>query len=173
MTGQTERPFADTAQHADPVIAPTEQHEQLHALVKALEHGGGEGDGAYQLRLPSGQEVTLPEVTVTLLARIAEVLARGGAVSVAPIGKSLTIRQAAGLLNVSRQHLTRLLDEGLIPSTQTETRRRVCLDDLFAFRHERDAQRMAALHELMRLTQAFGGYDEEFGQGARLDVFEL
>lgn len=167
MTDQTDSPFADTAQHPDPVSAPAEQREQLHTLARALAHEVGEveGAGAHLLRLPSGQEVALPAVIVTLLAHIAEVLARGDAVIVTPVAQVLPIWRAAALLGVSSAHLTRLLDDGRIPSHDREARRRVRLDDLLAFSRKSDAQRRAALDELVRLTEAFRGYDDELGQG--------
>ena len=163
MTSKTDRPFANTAQHTDPVSAPAEQREQLHVLASALAEERGDGDGAHLLRCPSGQEVALPAVIVTLLAHIAEVLVRGDAVSVTPVGQVLPIWQAAALLGVSSAHLTRLLDDGRLPSHEREARRRVRLDDLLAFSRESDAQRRVALDELMRLTEAFGGYDDELG----------
>jgi excisionase family DNA binding protein len=78
-----------------------------------------------------------------------------------PVGKEVTTQQAADLLNVSRQYLVRLLDEGRIPFRKTGKHRRLRIEDVLAFKEERDKNRRAGLRELSRLTQDFGGYDAD------------
>jgi hypothetical protein len=51
---------------------------------------------------PNGERIVLPEAAFYVLERVAEVLARGDAVTVVPVGKELTTQQAADLLNISR-----------------------------------------------------------------------
>lgn len=72
----------------------------------------------------------------------------------------LTTQQAADILNVSRQFVVRLLDEGRIPWRQAGTERRVRLEDLNAFKAQRDRDRVAALDKLSELSQGVGGYAE-------------
>jgi excisionase family DNA binding protein len=100
-----------------------------------------------------------------LLERIIEVLASGDAITVVPVGKELTTQQAANLLNVSRQYLVRLLDEGRLPFRKTGTHRRVRMEDVVAFARQRDRDRMASLDDLAQLSQEFGGYEEIPGNG--------
>lgn len=57
---------------------------------------------------------SLPSTIFYVLVRVAEVLAHGDAITVAPVGRELTTQQAANILNVSRQYLVRLLDGGQI-----------------------------------------------------------
>ena len=67
--------------------------------------------------------------------------------------EDLTIQEAAELLNVPKQYLFKLLDQGEIPYV-------LCVDDVMAYKTRRDTEREAALDELTRLTQEYGGYDE-------------
>lgn len=112
---------------------------------------------------PTGEQIPLPEPMFHLLARIAEVLARGDAVTIVPVGQELTTQQAADLLNVSRQYLIRLLDDdhNELPFTRTEGKhRRLRIEDVLAYKAKRDREREEGLDELVELTQAMGGYPE-------------
>jgi excisionase family DNA binding protein len=116
-----------------------------------------------QLIGPRGERVLLPEAVFYVLERVAEVMARGDSIAVVPVGKELTSQQAADLLNVSRQYLVRLLDEGKIPFRKTGKHRRLRIEDVLSFKEARDQEREEGLRELSRLTQEFGGYDNELG----------
>src|SRR5262245_27973958 len=105
-----------------PVSAPPEQQAdvaKLSQLLGGLAHARKRRTTACRLVGPQGEAVPLPESVFYVLERVAEVLARGDAVTVVPVGKELTTQQAADLLNVSRQYLVRLLDEGRIPYKKT------------------------------------------------------
>lgn len=145
-----------------PVVAPKEQRKSLAALLDFLEHVPSERPehAGYKLVSPTGEVTELPESVFLLLQRIIEVLARGDAITVVPVGKELTTQQAANILNVSRQYMVRLLDDGRIPFRKTGTHRRVRMEDLLAYKRQRDRDRMASLDDLSQLSQDFGGYDE-------------
>lgn len=98
-----------------------------------------------------------------VLERVVEVLARGDSITVVPVGREVTTQQAADLINVSRQYLVRLLDEGRIPFRRTGKHRRLRVEDVLAFKERRDKDRKAGLRELSRMTEDFGGYDSEVG----------
>jgi excisionase family DNA binding protein len=110
---------------------------------------------------PKGESIALPESVFYVLERVAEVLSRGDSITVVPIGREVTTQQAADLLNVSRQYLVRLLDEGRIPFRKTGKHRRLQIEDVLAFKEIRDKDRRAGLRDLSQMTQEFGGYDSE------------
>lgn len=64
------------------------------------------------------------------------------------------------MLNVSRQYLVRQLDEGLIPFSRVGTHRRMKIEDLLAYKKQRDSSRRSALRKLTQLSEEFGGYPE-------------
>jgi excisionase family DNA binding protein len=148
-------------------MTPVSTHPGERARIAALSEAMGrirraQDTPAAQCALvgPGGERIPLPESVIEVLERAAEVLARGDAVAIVPVGKVLTTQQAADLLNVSRQYLVRLLDERRLPHTRTGTHRRLRLEDVFAFKERRDRERQAALDELTRIGEASGGYDD-------------
>lgn len=146
-----------------PVSVPADEREEverLHDVLGRLAHRRSRAP-ACRLLGPKGEEVALPDAVFYVLERVAEVLARGDSITVVPVGKELTTQQAADLLNVSRQYLVRLLDEGRIAYTKTGKHRRLRIEDVLSFKEQRDVARRTALRDLSRLTEDFGGYEKE------------
>jgi len=146
-----------------PVAVAPEERAEVAALFRLLHASAGSGRRrTAQCRLvgPSGDAIPIPEAVFRVLERVAEVLARGDSLTIVPVGKELTTQQAADLLNVSRQYLVRLLEDGRIPYTRTGKHRRLRIEDVLTFKEQRDRERGAALDELTRISQEIGGYDE-------------
>lgn len=155
------QPVSEHVRNMTPVTAPPDQLAGVASLSRMLEHVV-EGGGGVRCELvgPLGERIPVPETVFYVLERVVEVLARGDAVTVVPVGKALTTQQAADLLNVSRQYLVRLLDENRIPHTKTGKHRRLRIEDVLAFKEKRDREREKGLDELTRMSEDYGGYDE-------------
>lgn len=138
------------------VITPSEADTALaresgRRLAAHLGHGE-----RFRLEVKTDQaseELILPPSALRLLQSILNELGQGHGVTLTPIRAELTTQQAADLLNVSRPHLVKLLDEGAMPSHKVGSHRRVQLADLLAYRKEWHAKRHAALEELQALSQ--------------------
>lgn len=158
----TQRSLEEQIRRMTPVAAPPEQRADVAALFRLLDRAahGRRKRGACKLVGPLGETISIPESVFYVLERVAEVMARGDSITVVPVGQELTTQQAADILNVSRQYLVRLLNEGRIPYTKTGRHRRVRIEDVLAFKEERDRQRKAGLDELTRMSEELGGYDE-------------
>ncbi|PAU59028.1 DNA-binding protein [Pseudomonas sp. PIC25] len=104
--------------------------------------------------------VQLPAFALRLLDEILSELAMGNAVKVVPIHAELTTQEGADLLNVSRPHLVKLLDENVIPHTKVGRHRRVKFADLMDFKQRRTAESRQAMDELAAQAQELGmGYE--------------
>lgn len=104
--------------------------------------------------------VELPTFALRLLGEILSELALGNAVKVVPIHAQLTTQEGADMLNVSRPHLVKLLDNGVLPHTKTGRHRRIKFTDLMAYKEQRDRTSRDAMDELAAQAQALGmGYE--------------
>ncbi len=95
------------------------------------------------VRLPSGEEVELPEALIKILKASAEELSAGRSVTVLASEELLTPAEAAELLGLSRPFVARLLDHEQIPSEflPGSTHRLIKLTDVLAFQTERQRRR--------------------------------
>ncbi|WP_394844241.1 excisionase family DNA-binding protein [Pendulispora brunnea] len=143
--------------HLHEILHETALAHVAHAMEKARARPHPRG---CVLLGPNGEKIELPEAAFYVLERVAEVLARGDAITLVPTHKELTTQQAANFLNVSRQYLVRLLNANEIPYTKTGKHRRLRFEDVAAFKKKKERERRAKLKELASLTEEFGGYPE-------------
>ena len=144
------------------VVTPTKADAALAKVSgqKLAVHLGRKGGLRFELKTDgSTEELVLPASALRLLVRALTEMGEGNAVTITPMRAELTSQQAADLLNVSRPHLVKLLDEGAIPSRKVGSHRRVLLEDVLAYKRDFLAKRQAALAELAELSQDLGmGY---------------
>jgi excisionase family DNA binding protein len=133
------------------------ERQALSELEQLLNQDGG----ALVLVSRAGQQaVELPDVAVRLLRGVVHHLARGRAITYLPSSNMLTTQQAAEILNVSRTHVVKLLEQGEIPFERVTTHRRIKPEDLLAYKRRRDAEQERHLTELARVSNEIGLYDD-------------
>nr|WP_318383928.1 helix-turn-helix domain-containing protein [uncultured Enterobacter sp.] len=103
-------------------------------------------------------QIELPTSSLTLLMAILGELANGNAVQVVPVHAELTTQEAANILNISRPHMVKLLEEGKLPFHKTGRHRRVLFADLMHYKEQRDNESRTAMQELADLSQELGLY---------------
>jgi excisionase family DNA binding protein len=149
-----------TIDHSEPV-APSEAEirvarESARALAKKL---GKSGD-SMKLRVEEhgrkGETVTIPKTAFRLFVAILAEMANGNAVRIIPHQAELTTQEAAGLLNVSRPYLVRLLDGKCIPFHRVGTHRRILFKDVMAYKAQHRRARKDTLDRLSKLDQELG-----------------
>lgn len=116
------------------------------------------GEGRIKLSGQRGADVEVSAEALRLLVEILGHLARGNAVTVAPLAAEITTQQAAELLNVSRPFVVKLLDDGQVPFRKVGNRRRVRLADVLAYRRRDDEHRDLVLRQLTEESEALGLY---------------
>lgn len=94
-------------------------------------------------------EITLTPAMSDLFLDLLRHIGRGSAVTLVPIQEMLTTQQAADLLNVSRPHLIKLLEQEEMQHTLVGRHRRINAEEVFAYKARRDAERSKAMEELL------------------------
>lgn len=108
----------------------------------------------------SGEYITLPKKALELLFHILSNMAEGKTVSLIPSESEVSTQQAADMLNVSRPHIVKLLEEGTIPFKKVGSHRRILLEDLLKYEAELKEKRSKNLEFLAKQAQELNlGYE--------------
>lgn len=100
-----------------------------------------------------GADLVLPRQALVLLRDLLTEMAQGNSVTILPTHAEVTTQEAANMLNVSRPHLVKLLEEGALPFSRVGTHRRIRLQDLLAYKRQQEEASEAALQELADQAQ--------------------
>lgn len=103
----------------------------------------------------------IPPSAFRILVRAVRDLSLGRSVAIIHYDHELTTQQAADILNVSRPHLIKLVEEGKIAYHMVGTHRRIRMGDLMRFKQTRDDERRSSLRELRKVSESLGLYDQE------------
>lgn len=135
-----------------------EEGKVLDLLRKAVERD----EHATRLSVRVGKEevdMPLPRHFTTLILELLAEVAQGHSVSISADDEELTTSEAAELLNVSRPHLVKLLEEGKIPFRKVGTHRRVRREDVLRYKQKQREEAEEAMQNLADQAQELGlGY---------------
>ncbi|MFZ0590223.1 MAG: helix-turn-helix domain-containing protein [Bryobacteraceae bacterium] len=135
------------------ISIPPGGEEQLRTLRNLLQRGEATITGA------NDERQLIPAPVRDVLVRILTHMQEGQAITIIPASHELSSQEAADLLGVSRQYMVRLLEDGKLPFHRAGTHRRINLQDLMAYKKERDRQRREALDQMAREEVEAGTYD--------------
>lgn len=99
------------------------------------------------------KHLTIPTAAFNFLSKILNLMARGKAISIIPSDAEVTTQQAADILNVSRPHVVKLLEDEVIPYHKVGSHRRIKLEDLEHYRKKKADERKEHLSELAEQAQ--------------------
>ena len=142
----------------DPETLSEDERQALLDQIGDLASLVGKHDEQTVLRIKD-REVVLPPSVARALVDVLTDMAEGRPVSVASSDEELTTREAAELLNVSRPHLVKLLEEGEIPFHKVGTHRRVYREDVLEYKARQREEAEEAMQNLTDQAQELGlGY---------------
>ena len=144
-------------------------------LVDVLDPAGPGADAAEVARgaaalghLPEGTRLTvsgpgvaslaLPDRVTQILGSILNEAALGRVVAVVSTAEEVSTGAAARLLGVSRPHVAKLVDAGVLPGRRISRHRRIRLADVMELKRSME-RRHRLLDELAEESQALGLYD--------------
>jgi len=81
----------------------------------------------------TGDFITIPKNALFLLISILSNMSEGKSISIIPTDSEVSTQQAADILNVSRPHLVKLLENNTIPYKKVGSHRRILLRDLVIY----------------------------------------
>jgi excisionase family DNA binding protein len=108
--------------------------------------------GPVQLINAQGEVLVFPASVQNALHYLVNILSRGQAVSVIPQVKYLSCNDAAEILGCSRPYIYKLLDEKAIPYQYVGSHRRICFEDVIAYRDSLSQNRLHQSSEIAEIA---------------------
>ncbi|REF29932.1 helix-turn-helix domain-containing protein [Calidifontibacter indicus] len=154
-------PTKTAARHSATYLPSSEDEASAASLAKVLQVGD---DGLAALVAPDGTTIALSAQVHRVLVQVADAMAHGMGVTVAPHNAMLTTQEAADFLGISRPTLVRIIDRGDLEAVKPGRHRYVALQDLIAYQERVAVQRRKSLDEMARDAESAGLYDLLDGQ---------
>lgn len=107
------------------------------------------------------EPITIPANIFRTIIKMLVEMGNGNAVAVVPVSAELTTQQAADLLNVSRPHLIKLLNEKALPFSMVGTHRRLPARAVLNYRDKTVHARREALTKMVALDHDLGLLGDE------------
>ena len=140
----------DTKDTARPVVPAQATVDFARMILPQL---GGDGPRFVLQDRESGVTIEIDETVYDLFRRLLIDLAQNRPVSIIPYDHELTTFEAADLLNVSRGHVLKLLNEKKLAHKMVGTHRRIRLEELLAYRDKMRSDSGKALDDLTAISQ--------------------
>lgn len=147
-------PYDLTIPDAETAASAAEAAERLASHLRC--HPTPAGRVALVVDDAPETKVTVPAAAFKLFVEVLDELARGNAVTVAPVHAELTTQQAAELLNVSRPYLIGLLEAGTLPYRKVGTHRRIRLADVLTYQQADEERRRSIQRALTNEAEELG-----------------
>lgn len=132
----------------DQKIAKSMDLEKIAPLVKSIKKNHIEIE-IHETK----QTITIPKNALFLLLNILQGMAEGKSITLVPSESEISTQQAADMLNVSRPHLVKLLENGNIPFHKAGAHRRIRLTDLVKYQNQLQKEREKQLKFLAQQAQ--------------------
>lgn len=132
--------------------------ESLPLFTKAIAQKESE-QSSIQIQANS-LSINIPIKALHLLAVILSRMAQGKSISLIPSDSEISTQQAAAILNVSRPHVVKLLEEGVIPFKKVGSHRRILLKDVLVYANQQKETRKESLQFFTQQAQELNlGYE--------------
>lgn len=140
------KPWVRKANKDEQQIAMT----SLEALAQSAQYIKKRARQNVVLTIPGVEgAVEIPRKSFFLLKEMIGHVAEGRSVTLVHSESEVTTQQAADMLNVSRPHIVKLLESGVIPFKRMKKHRRIALEDIVAYASSRqiDLDSIATDHD--------------------------
>lgn len=141
-----------------PIIAEKQEKPAIENLQQLL-HAAKSLPSFPKLVSSQGEEIELPESVYKALYQVVEAMASGTSITISPIDKAITIEESAKILNVSKDYIHKLIEQGDLKYTIVGTTKQFNCKDVLEYKQVRDSRRRESLDELTAFMQQEGFYD--------------
>lgn len=107
------------------------------------------------------EPISLPASIFKIFVNMLVEMGNGNPVAVVPVTAELTTQQAADLLNVSRPHLIKLLEDKKLSFRMVGTHRKLRAQDVLSYKDKTNMVRREALARMVEIDEDLGLYDDE------------
>jgi excisionase family DNA binding protein len=126
----------------------------LRAFSEAKDATAGKNSGVINVKFEDSEAtIAIPYKAIELLHSILLNMAKGQSITLLLSDTEITTQQAAEILGMSRPHVVKLIEDGVIPHKKVGTHRRILLQDIIDYDAKIRKQREDSLEFLAEQAQ--------------------
>jgi excisionase family DNA binding protein len=129
------------------------RQQRAEQTLKSLRKSAFSKDSVYLTVSKDSMPVSIPPEVVSYLEKILEHMAKGQHVEILSGSQMMTTQQAADFLNVSRPHIVKLMETGVLPFINVGKHRRIDFNDLNSYHKAQQKKAQKALQKLADAAQ--------------------